>query len=223
MASVCGSGACCTEFPGRVRHVKRAPVQRRWRRHTRRLVFGNPWFEVYEDRVTNPGGGQNDYGHVRFLNRAVGVIPVDADGQTWLVGQERYTLGKWSWEIPKGGAPLEEPLRAAALRELKEETGLTAARIGRIATLDMSNSVTDEIAHIYLAGGLTTGAPDPEETEYLELRRLPLSEAVAMALDGAISDAVSVCGLQRLGLTPGVLDGDISRIEALTRPVTEVP
>jgi 8-oxo-dGTP pyrophosphatase MutT (NUDIX family) len=186
-------------------------------------VFGNPWFEVYEDRVTNPGGGQNDYGHIRFLNRAVGIIPVDADGQTWLVGQERYTLGKWSWEIPKGGAPLDEPLKAAALRELKEETGLAAARIGRIATLDMSNSVTDEIAHIYLAAGLTPGTPDPEETEYLELRRLPLAEAVAMALDGAISDAVSVCGLQRLGLTPGVLETDIACIEALTRPVTESP
>ena len=202
--------------------MTRTPDRRRWRRHARRRIFGNPWFEVYEDRVTNPGGGQNDYGHIRFLNRAVGVIPVDETGHTWLVGQERYTLDKWSWEIPKGGAPLGESLEAAALRELREETGLTASRIGRVATLDMSNSVTDEIAHIFLAAGLSPGAPEPEETEYRELRRVPLSEAVAMALDGSISDAVSVCGLQRIGLTPGALAGDIARLDALTRSVTEV-
>jgi 8-oxo-dGTP pyrophosphatase MutT (NUDIX family) len=99
-----------------------------WKRLNTRTVFENDWMEVREDHVLNPGGGENQYGWVHFRNRAVAIVALDEDGNTWLVGQHRYTLDEWSWELPMGGAPLDEPPVEAAKRELREETGLTAGR-----------------------------------------------------------------------------------------------
>ena len=97
-----------------------------WKRLTSRIVWENDWMQVLEDEVTNPGGGNNQYGYVHFKNRAVAIIPLDRNENVWLVGQERYTLNAWSWELPMGGAPLNEKPLEAARRELKEETGLSA-------------------------------------------------------------------------------------------------
>jgi 8-oxo-dGTP pyrophosphatase MutT (NUDIX family) len=168
-----------------------------WKRLTSRTVFENDWMEVREDHVINPGGGENHYGHVHFKNRAVAILPLDAEGHTWLVGQQRYTLGAWSWELPMGGAPLDEQPLAAAKRELKEETGLTATRWTEIMQLHTSNSITDEVGYVYLAEDLTEGDTAFEETEALEIRRLPLDAALQMARDGEITDAISVAALYR--------------------------
>ena len=168
-----------------------------WKRLTSRTVFENDWMEVREDHVINPGGGENLYGHVHFKNRAVAILPLDADRNTWLVGQQRYTLDAWSWELPMGGAPLDEQPLAAAKRELKEETGLTATRWTEIMRLHPSNSITDEIGYVYLAEDLTEGETAFEETEALEIRRLPLDAALRMARDGEITDAISVAALYR--------------------------
>ena len=154
--------------------------------------------EVREDHVVNPGGGENLYGHVHFKNRAVAILPLDAQRHTWLVGQERYTLGAWSWELPMGGAPLAELPLDAAKRELREETGLTAKRWTEIMRLHPSNSITDEVGYVYLAEDLTEGATAFEETEALEVRRLPLAAALQMARDGEITDAISVAALYRV-------------------------
>jgi 8-oxo-dGTP pyrophosphatase MutT (NUDIX family) len=169
-----------------------------WKRLTSRTVFENDWMEVREDHVINPGGGENQYGHVHFKNRAVAIVPLDAERNTWLVGQERYTLGAWSWEVPMGGAPLAENPLDAAKRELKEETGLTALRWTEIMRLHPSNSITDEVGYVYLAEELSEGVTAFEETEALEIRRLPLETAVQMARDGEITDAISVAALLRI-------------------------
>jgi 8-oxo-dGTP pyrophosphatase MutT (NUDIX family) len=152
---------------------------------------------VLEDRVINPGGGENQYGHVQFKNIAVAIIPVDDEGNTWLVGQNRYTLNAYSWELPMGGAPKPEEPITAAKRELKEETGLSATRWSELMRMHMSNSITDELAIVFVAEGLTEGATAFEEAEDLCIRKLSLPDALAMVCSGEITDAITVAALLR--------------------------
>ena len=169
-----------------------------WKTLSSKVVFDNPWMTVLEDRVVNPSGGQNDYGHIRFKNRAVAIIPIDDANNTWLVGQDRYTLGQYSWELPMGGAPKNEDPLQAAKRELREETGIRAARWTELMRLHISNSITDEEGLVFVAKELRHGETEFEETEKLEIRRLPLTEAIAMAVNGEITDAISVAALLRI-------------------------
>ena len=169
-----------------------------WKTRSSKVIFDNPWMTVLEDRVVNPSGGENDYGHVRFKNRAVAIIPIDDANNTWLVGQDRYTLAEYSWELPMGGAPKNEDPLEAAKRELREETGIRAARWAELMRLHTSNSITDEEGLVFVAKELSHGETEFEETEKLEIRRLPLTEAIAMAVNGEITDAISVAALLRI-------------------------
>jgi 8-oxo-dGTP pyrophosphatase MutT (NUDIX family) len=171
-----------------------------WRTLGTEVRYDNPWITVTHHEVVNPNGGPGIYGVVHYKNLAIGVLPVDSDGNTWLVGQYRYPTDRYSWEIPEGGGdPALDPL-VSARRELREETGIEASNWRLMLQLQLSNSVSDELAHIYLATGLTHGTSSPEETEQLKLRKLPLTDAIAMALDGRITDALSVVALLRARL-----------------------
>ncbi len=171
-----------------------------WQTLKSQTVYDNSWITVQHDEVIRPDGAPGIYGMVHFKNRAIGVLPIDDEGHTYLVGQYRYTLDEYSWEIPEGGCPVgEDPLRAAQ-RELKEETGLSARHWQLLGRAHLSNSVSDEEALYYLATDLVQGDAEPEGTEKLQLRRVPFAEALQMALAGEITDALSVLALVRYAL-----------------------
>ena len=169
-----------------------------WKQRSSKLLFENPWLTLHEDEVINPGGGISHYGKINFKNIAIGIIPLDEDNNTWLVGQYRYVPDCYSWEIPMGGGPLDiEPLESAK-RELKEETGLVAEDWQELMKLHTSNSVTDERGIDYIARDLSQGKTAFEETEELQIQKLPLEEAVDRVLRGEITDSISVAGLLKL-------------------------
>ncbi|MEP6972594.1 MAG: NUDIX hydrolase [Actinomycetota bacterium] len=167
-----------------------------WTRLSRRSVYRNDWIEVFHDGVTRPDGSDGIYGVVHFHDRAVGVLPVDDAGRILLVGQFRYTLDEYSWEIPEGGVLAGEDQLAGAKRELAEETGFTATTWRLLVpTISLSNSVGDQTGSIFLASGLQPGEASPEPSEDIALRWIRLEEGLAMIDAGEINDSVTQVGL----------------------------
>ena len=158
-------------------------------------VYDNPWIRLEEHDILNPVGKEGIYGKVHFKNRAMAIIPIDEDGNTWLIGQYRYPLDLYSWEIPMGGGPIGKDLLDSAKRELKEETGLTAEKWTELMQIHTSNSVTDELAIVYLAEDLSQGETEFEETEILQIKKLPFSEALGLVMSGEITDSISVAAI----------------------------
>lgn len=161
--------------------------------------YDNPWIKVTEHQVLNPSGGKGIYGVVHFKNLAIGVVPYE-DGWIWMVGQYRFPLEAYSWEIPEGGGPHGIDALDSAKRELQEETGLTAAHYRPILEMDLSNSVSDERAIVYLATGLSQGEAAPEETEDLKLRKMRLEEVYEMVERREIRDSLTVAAVYKMML-----------------------
>jgi 8-oxo-dGTP pyrophosphatase MutT (NUDIX family) len=172
-----------------------------WKTLSSKKIYDNPWISLTEHEVINPNGGQGIYGEVNFKNLAIGIIVLDENNNTWLVGQYRFPIKSYSWEIPEGGGPLIVDPLISAQRELLEETGILANSWTEIQKIHLSNSVSDEIGIIFLAQDLSYGESEPEETEQLVVRKLPFLEAYQMVLNGEITDSLSVAAILKLKIT----------------------
>lgn len=179
-----------------------------WKVLGEKKMYDNPWISLTEYDVLNPSGGKGIYGKVHFKNLAIGVLPLDAQLNTWLVGQYRFPPNHYSWEIPEGGGGMNvEPIESAR-RELLEETGLVAAEWSPLIEMHLSNSVSDEHAIIFLARNLTQQEAEPEETEQLQVKKVSFEEAYQMVEKGMITDSMSVAAILKVKLM--IADGRIS-------------
>ncbi|MGA0558679.1 NUDIX domain-containing protein [Larkinella sp. VNQ87] len=169
-----------------------------WKTITSTVAYENNWLKIRHEEVITPSNTDGIYGVVSFKNKAVAVVPIDEEGYTYLVGQYRYPLNEYSWEIPEGGAPIGTDLLESARRELKEETGLEAAKWTMIGRIHTSNSATDEEGFLYIAEELSQGSDEPEETEQLQIRRVSLARAVDMVMNSEITDALTVCAILKV-------------------------
>ncbi len=163
-----------------------------WTVTAEETVYDNPWIRVIDHKVRHPNGAPGQYGLVHFKNRAIGVLAIDQDGFAPLVGQFRFPLNRYSWEVPEGGGPLKDDPLDAAQRELAEETGFIAGQWLELARFDVSNSVTDEESVCFLAWDLTPGAPAPEESEQFAYDRVRFSALHDRVLSGEIRDALTI-------------------------------
>jgi 8-oxo-dGTP pyrophosphatase MutT (NUDIX family) len=166
-----------------------------WKKVSSEVKYENPWISLTEFKVITPAGTNGIYGKVHFKNIAIGVIAIDSDDNTYLVGQYRFPLDLYSWEIPEGGCPEGTDWLAAAKRELKEETGFEAGKWTEILKMHVSNSVSDELAVVYVAEHLMAGEAAPEETEVLKVIKMPFMEAVDWVMQGKITDSISVAAI----------------------------
>jgi 8-oxo-dGTP pyrophosphatase MutT (NUDIX family) len=171
-----------------------------WSRRSRRLVYENAWIQVFHDEVLRPDGQPGVYGVVHPRSHAVGVVAIDEHDRVLLVGQHRYTLDRYSWEIPEGGVPIGDDLLAGARRELAEETGFSAQHWTEILRFSLSNSTSDETGVLYLATGLVAGKASPDDTEELVVRWLGFDEALAQVRSGELFDCMTQMGIMRVAL-----------------------
>ena len=163
-----------------------------WKTLSSRPVYQNPWTRVREDIAEMPNGKTTIYGVVE-CGQCVGVLPILADKHVVMVRQYRYVFGEDSrWEMPTGGVKLNEPLRDAAHRELREEVGYTASELSHISTYYTSKSVMHEIAHLYIGHGLTQVQVMPDETEFLEIGTFSFDRVLHMVLESEIRDSMTI-------------------------------
>ncbi len=172
-----------------------------WTTLSRRTAYENAWIRVREDKFVRPDGEVGLYGVVE-IRPSIGVVAVNGNREIVLVGQYRYTLGRYTWEIPRGGSSEgETDMLAVAQRELREEAGVTATQWTGLGTVDVCNGVTTDVQHLFLAEDLTLTEPEPDPEEELTIRWVAFEEAVRMAMEGGITEVCSVAAILKTSLT----------------------
>jgi 8-oxo-dGTP pyrophosphatase MutT (NUDIX family) len=170
------------------------PAHDPWKILNQHLVHETPWIRIDHHDVITPTGTNGTYTTVDFKNWAIGIVPIDADGNTYIVGQYRFPLKEYSWEIPEGGGGKDATPLASAQRELLEETGISADNWEMIYEFNTSNSITNERAFVFLATGLSFGEAEPEETEELEVRKIPFTQLLDMVYNNEVKDSLTIIG-----------------------------
>lgn len=171
-----------------------------WTTLGKEIKYDNPWITVTESKTINADGGNGIYGVVHYKNIAIGIIPLDENYNTWLVGQYRYPLNHYSWEICEGGGLLKDDVLSSAKRELKEELGIEAKEWNKLLDMHLSNSVSDEFGTIFIAKKLSFYASKPEEGEVLQTKKVSFDEVFEMIMKGEITDSLSVAGILKTKL-----------------------
>lgn len=171
-----------------------------WTIEAEKEIYANPWISLTEYNVINPSGGKGIYGKVHFKNYAIGIVPLDENLNVYLVGQYRFVLNRYSWEIPEGGCPEGTDPLDTARRELREETGMAAEYWEKILDIDISNSVSDEIGFVFLARELSQGYASPEDTEELAVKKMHIDEVYRLVVKGEITDSVTIAAILRVKL-----------------------
>lgn len=175
--------------------VKEKEQENPWKTLTTDIIYDNPWIKLTRHNVINPSNKPSVYSVVHFKNIAIGIIPLDQNNNTWIVGQFRYPLERYSWEIIEGGGQKNVDPIDSAKRELHEETGIEAENFTKVLDMHLSNSVTDEYGIVYVARGLSFHESEPEETEKLDVKKIPFEELYQMVMNGEITDSLSVAGV----------------------------
>ncbi|WP_428328637.1 NUDIX domain-containing protein [Mucilaginibacter sp.] len=176
------------------------PEENPWQINAEKVIYDNPWINLTEYQVTNPSGNPGIYGKVHFKNIAIGVFPLDAELNTYLVGQYRFALNQYSWEMPEGGGALGVDPVDSAKRELLEETGLKAQSWTELLRMHLSNSVSDELSIIYLARDMQQFEAEPEDTEQLIVNKVPFETVYKMVCKGEITDSMTVAAVLKVKL-----------------------
>lgn len=183
-----------------VKTFKNTVIKRPWQTLSREVKYDNPWIRVEEHQVINPAGGEGIYGTVNFKNTAVAIVALFENGDTLLVGQHRYPLQQYHWELPMGGAPEDESVLSCAQRELQEETGFTAVKWQQILSMYLSNSITQEQGLTFIAKGLQAGELALEDTEDISCKRVPFERVFQQVMAGKITDAMTVASIMKVRL-----------------------
>ncbi len=174
--------------------------QNPWKTKDKTTVYESPWISVEHHNVLNPSGNKGTYSVVKFASLAIGVVPLDDQNYTWIVGQYRYPLNTYTWEIPEGGGDKNEEPVESAKRELLEECGIIAQQYIPLQQLQLSNSATDEVAHLFVAKQLTFTQAKPEENEQLTVRKIHFDELYNMVQKGEITDSLTVAAVLKIKL-----------------------
>lgn len=170
-----------------------------WKTLSSKLMYQNQWLRVREDRVIRPDGNEGVYGVVE-LPPSVAVVALNDRDEVLLVGQWRYTHGKFSWEIPTGGSEAGEGILDAARRELREEGGVLAAEWRALGSIDNSNGVTTDISHLFCATMLSPTVRHEDPTEMLSVKWIPFSQAVSDVMSGVMTESGTVAGILKTHL-----------------------
>ena len=174
--------------------------QNPWKTLSSRTAYENAWLRVREDQVTRPDGKPGIYGVVE-IRPSVGVVALNGRDEIVLVGQWRYALNRYSWEIPRGGSRVDETdMQRAAERELAEEAGVLAAHWQAMGTVDVGNGVLDDVQSLYVATGLTATDTNFDAEEDISIVWKPFDDAVTMAMDGTISEVCSIAAILRVAM-----------------------